>query len=275
MNLEKALYLRRAHPFFSEFQNSGEFSTTRLSKPLVHFFRSHHLLSDDEVAQVFTTNSDSGDQEAVRPEVKRSGYPWGSDSDYHTFISATLASYLSSAAGPHVGSREYTTPTTLILNTGPHWHTSHFANLDSRTPGNITMLAAYERMANLVISRLPISPLLHTIIKNNNPVSFTCSSAVAPPDLTSTHEITPINTGQRYNYDLFPHFDQIWRDAISRRHQQTSIERNGGILEMWDNWSMMSKRMEAKKGPKVGDCLHYCVPALYESARILMQYLMD
>lgn len=333
INLHKILTLHPKHFLFQHFlEDTREFSRKRLERPLVQFFRSHHLLSDDDLSNILTPSFSSSTLTPSSPsneidskpqfhqleveveneneveQVKRIGYPWGSDPDFISFLyDKVLLSYRVLPSDYEIGSLENSNPTVLILNSGPHWHTSHFTSIppiistsftstsssssnNNDLAGNLDtellseeeeetnpILIGYRKMVHQILSTLPDSSNLHTIIRNSNPVSSSCSSLPSSPSLTSTNIIEQIQTGGRYNYDLFPKFDQIWRDALDQNvglYRRNGMKRRGRV-EIWNDWNMMSKRMEAKKGPSKGDCLHFCIMALYESARILLQVLIE
>lgn len=259
VTLHKALSIIPTHPLALHLVASGEFSSARIARPIVHLLRSHHLISDPTIARLVPSSDEN-------EPVTRVGYPYGSDPDWIAFVRGALLAY----SQPAGGSLENTSPTVVVVSSGPHWHFNHFAHVAAEDADD-AMLAGYGGMVDSVIGALPNDVNLRLIVRATNPVADTCSAdASQRPSTSSTHEPNLIPPPIRYNYHLFPHFDELWRAAIEgygRRHATR--------VEMLDDGPMMGKRLEAKKGPTKGDCLHFCIPALYETARILMEHVLS
>lgn len=257
VTLHKAISLVPTHPLALELVESGEFSSERIARPIVHLLRSHHLISDPTISRL-VPSSDANEL------VTRVGYPYGSDPDWIAFVRGALKAY----PQPASGSLENSSPTVVVVSSGPHWHFNHFAHVAAEDADD-AMLAGYEGMVNNVVSSLPNDANLHVVVHATNPVADACSAdASQRPSTSSTHEPNFIPAPLRYNYHLFPLYDGLWRAAIERYGTRATR------VEMLDDGHMMGKRLEAKKGPTKGDCLHFCIPALYETSRILMQHIL-
>jgi hypothetical protein len=220
--------------------------------------RSHHLVSDEELGRLVPSSHPDV------ANVSRVGYTYGSDPDWISIVEDAIKGC--DGNGGERGSKECTSRTVVVVNSGPHWHPNHFDPVDVADL-DVSMNVGYSGMVKNVMERLPDDEKLHLIVHLSNAVEDQCSQDPSPADTSSTLLPLPDPILTRYNYRLFPLFDEYWKDAIDSYRSLTRIS----IL---DDRAMMSRRSEAKKSPTGGDCLHYCIPALHETARIVLQYIL-
>lgn len=223
--------------------------------------RSHHLVSDEEIGRLVPSSR------ADVANVSRVGYTYGSDPDWISIVRKAMDQC--DEDGGEKGERECESPTVVVVNSGPHWHPNHFDPVDV-VDLDMSMTTGYRGMVKSVLEGIPDDENLHFIVHLSNPVADRCSEGLSPPDTSSTLSPLPPPTLSRYNYRLFTLFDEYWKDAIDEYRSPVRRTR----ISILDDRAMMSRRSEAKKGPTGGDCLHYCIPALHETARILLQYIL-
>lgn len=208
---QASLHLSPSNEAYSSAHQVGSDPFERLKRPLLTLHSTRHLVDNQTIANLVRSSEPGA---VVSQAQTAQHWPYERDGDWWSSLEAAVAR---GEAGQG--------DTVVVISTGPHWHRLKFVHVPDSTLGDETILDSMQKLADYTLLRLPSSTHLHVIFKGNNPAMGDCSTDLDLGPLTASSENAPaVDTGARYNYDLFPKFDEIWRSAINEYKGRARVE---------------------------------------------------
>ncbi|KAJ2927342.1 hypothetical protein H1R20_g9758, partial [Candolleomyces eurysporus] len=265
--------LHPGHPKTLELQKRAGVPDSRMKYPVYSIIEEHMLVHEDDLRYLTGLYGAQPDWEWHLHSMKRAD-DWGK---FFKWMTETRP-----------GEEESVTKDTILfLNTGAHWSRGTLYMLPETgdpVEERSILTQVYRTMVKMVIQRFSEHTRLTILYRATNPGHPSCHLYTKPfsdaaealkdearfLELTDAQATNPVDrkVRRRWDWDMFNTHSQVWRKEIEglQRERKASIERGEDVRGVkWlfvDLYEMSLQRPDAHGSPG-RDCLHWCLPAVY------------